>query len=296
MDPSPTPEAVSLASTFKLPPPNLLTGSVLAALLAVIVYILSQKRATTKKSTVLLVGPSDAGKTAIFSSLAYSSARPTHTSLQPNVALMPSEDSASNPTTIIDIPGHPRIRSQFTTYLQETKTIVFVVDASNITRNGSMVAEHLHLILHSMTSLPPSQKAPKLVIHAHKADLLNRLPSAAARFNATSLARERVKTILERELERRRQSSIKGVGVEGLGSENAHSADDGLMGGLDCTNQAGGISSFKFDAWDGGEVFFTSGWVDVQREDGMHEASEKNDAENSELARLDGLASLKDML
>lgn len=41
----------------------------------------------------------------------------------------------------MDVPGHPRIRDQFREHLADTKAIVFVVDASNVSRNGPIVAE-----------------------------------------------------------------------------------------------------------------------------------------------------------
>jgi signal recognition particle receptor subunit beta len=42
---------------------------------------------------------------------------------------------------VIDIPGHPRVRNQFQEHLPNAKTIAFVVDASNISRNGAVAAE-----------------------------------------------------------------------------------------------------------------------------------------------------------
>ena len=43
----------------------------------------------------------------------------------------------------MDVPGHPRIRAQFREHLADAKSIVFVVDASNISRNGPIVAEYV---------------------------------------------------------------------------------------------------------------------------------------------------------
>lgn len=106
---------------------------------------------------------------------------------------------------------------------------------------------HLHSILHALTSLPPSQKLPSLLILAHKADLLKTSSSASAA-PSTTLAITRVKTILERELEKRRASQAGGVGVEGLGAEGERSD----MGGLEC----GEGGTFKFEEWEGGEVIF----------------------------------------
>ena len=106
---------------------------------------------------------------------------------------------------------------------------------------------HLHLVLHALTSLPPSQSQPSLLIIVHKADLLKATTSTQS--NASALAINRVKTILERELEKRRISQSGGVNVEGLGEEGERSD----MGGLECGEKEG---SFKFDEWEGGEISF----------------------------------------
>ena len=107
---------------------------------------------------------------------------------------------------------------------------------------------HLHHILHALTSLPPSQHPPALVILAHKADLFK--ASSASGTSSSTLAVNRVKAILERELEKRRASQSGGVNVEGLGEEGERTD----MGGLECGEKEG--STFKFDEWEGGEITF----------------------------------------
>lgn len=205
---------------------------------------------------------------------------PTHTSMQTNSSIY---SFASNRTfRVIDVPGHPRIRNQFQEYLLNAKAIAFIVDASTISRNGAAVAEcaflpyvfigevtqslisrHLHTVLHSVTSLPPSQNPPFVLIIAHKADLLKSGTSALQ----DSLAINRVKSILERELEKRRASRIRDVTVESLGEEN----EKGELGGLECGN---GTENFKFDDWEGGQISFISTYVrpggdDVNSENGL---------------------------
>lgn len=106
---------------------------------------------------------------------------------------------------------------------------------------------HLHHIFHALTSLPPSQYQPRLLILAHKSDLLR---TTSSNNNSHALAVKRVKTILERELEKRRDSQSGGVNVEGLGEEGERTD----MGGLDCGEKEG--SAFKFDEWEGGEILF----------------------------------------
>ena len=107
-------------------------------------------------------------------------------------------------------------------------------------------SRHLHHVLHALTSLPPSQIPPALVIVAHKSDLLK----SSATASAQQLAINRVRTILERELEKRRTSQAGGVGVESLGAEGDEGSSE--LRGLDIS----GTGEFKFEKWDGGEVVF----------------------------------------
>jgi signal recognition particle receptor subunit beta len=195
--------------------------------------------------------------------LTYGQVLHTHTSLQTNSSI--SVLSEKKTIRVIDVPGHPRIRDQFQEHLSDAKAIAFVVDTNTISRNGAMVAEsvfapptspthyinpfssrHLHHILHAVTSLPPSHSPPSLLILAHKADLLK----AASSASSDVLAVNRVKNILERELEKRRVSHSGGVGVEGLGEEG----EQYEMGGLD--RSSGRKGEFKFDDWEGGDISF----------------------------------------
>ncbi|KAG6906096.1 hypothetical protein DXG01_015952 [Tephrocybe rancida] len=253
-----------------------LLSFVFALLLISIFVIVGKKRSKSRGNALLLVGPPDAGKTAILSALVYGVALPTHTSLQSNSAAV-ELSSPKKTIRVVDIPGHPRIRDQFREHLDDAKVIAFVVDASTVSRNGAVVAEHLHNILHTLTSLPPSQTLPSLVVLAHKHDLLN--TGSLATTSASSLALNRVKTVLERELEKRRASQSGGVGVEGLGAEGEKSE----MGGLDCTGPAGG--AFRFEDWEGGDISFVGTSVEAAK---VSEDPEKSDD--------DGLAALRDWL
>ncbi|KAJ7581108.1 signal recognition particle receptor beta subunit-domain-containing protein [Mycena floridula] len=231
---------LSNAATFS--PQTLAIVSFLAAILGLAIILLTRKNLKSKGNALLLVGAPDAGKTSILSMLAYGEALPTHTSIQVNSAIAPF---SATPMKVIDVPGHPRIRDQFADYLANTKFVGFVVDANTISRNGAAVAEHLQSVLHALTSLPPSQSPPSLIIIAHKSDLLK---TTAMPTGTTShdLAMNRVKAVLERELEKRRVQS-GGFGVEGLGAEGEESE----IGGLECTG-----GTFKFDQWEGGDVVF----------------------------------------
>ena len=81
--------------------------------------------------------------------LTFNQALPTHTSLQVNETQVTFASPTSEERTlrIVDVPGHPRIRSQFSRYLGDAKAVVFVVDTSSIARNGPVVAEYVPLCL-----------------------------------------------------------------------------------------------------------------------------------------------------
>jgi len=236
------PESLPIMSTQ-----NLLLASLFVAIISIAIFVfISRRTSQSKRNILLLAGPPDSGKTAIFSSLVYGHAIPTNTSMQANSSLL-NVPGKKDPIQVVDIPGHPRLRDQFRESLPSTKAIAFVVDANTVSRNAAIVAEHLHSVLDAIMALPPSQKLPSLLILAHKSDLIK---TSSISTDATALAVNRVQTILERELERRRASQSGGMGVEGLGEEGNESPH---MGGLDCSGPGG---TFKFENWEGGEILF----------------------------------------
>jgi len=270
-DPAVTPEVVSVASPLTVSPQILTAVSLAVAVLLSIVVFLIRRRSSSRGNAILFVGPPDGGKTAILSTLVYKQTLPTHASLQTNISAvtLPNKKVVS----LVDIPGHPRIRDQFRDHMSDAKAVVFVVDASSVSRNGPAVAEHLHNILHALTSIPPSQTAPSLLLLAHKCDLL-KTSTASAASTSDQLAITRVRTILERELEKRRASQTGGVGIEGLGEEGEAGSE---MGGLECSGASGGV--FKFAEWEGGEVELMGTSVSVGK--AQEAIEEKGDIENS---------------
>ncbi|KAF8625635.1 hypothetical protein AX15_005282 [Amanita polypyramis BW_CC] len=251
-----------------LTPQRLIIVSLLVAgLLLALIVLFNNRKSSKQGDALLVVGLSDAGKTAIWSTLAFGQTPLTHTSLQTNSAVY-SLPQPKKMLRIIDVPGHPRLRDQFQSYMPSAKAIAFVVDASTISRNGTAVAEHLHHILHAITSLPPSQSPPLLVL-AHKVDLLK--GHLGTSDSAANLGISRVKTILERELEKRRAAQSTSVGIEGLGEEGERTE----LGGLECSGSTG--NAFKFDDWEGGEVTFRATWLQVQSSSSEKGGDEKAD-------------------
>lgn len=138
---------------------------------------------------------------------------------------------------------------------------------------------HLHRILHALTSLPPSQSVPALLICCHKIDLLKATPAGTSQ---DQVAINRVRTILERELEKRRAAQAGGVGIEDLGGEGEEEWHE--LGGLECSGGAAG--PFRFADWEGGEVAFIGTSVAVGK------LGEKGD----EKGESDGLFPLREWL
>ncbi|KAK7467342.1 hypothetical protein VKT23_004399 [Stygiomarasmius scandens] len=266
-----TSETPMTSTTQMLSSQMLMLASLLAAIIVVIILVfISRRKSQSRGNNLVLVGAPDSGKTALFTSLVYNQTTPTLTSLQTNSSLVPRSGS-KQPFRIVDIPGHPRIRDQFKEFVPDAKALVFVVDANTISRNASTVAEHLHLVMDAIVSLPPSHQLPSLIILAHKADLLK---TTSVSSDSISLAVNRVQTVLERELEKRRISQSGGMGIESMGGEDEKSE----IGGLECS---GPDSTFKFENWDGGEVLFLGTSVKA--------AKTSNDSK-------DGLAPLQDWI
>ena len=99
-------------------------------------------------------------------------------------------------------------------------------------------------------SIPPSQSPPAFIILAHKSDLLASTTSSS-NTPADQLAINRVRTILERELEKRKRSQAGGMGIESLGGGEG---DNTEVSRLECNGVDSGV--FKFSEWGGGEVTF----------------------------------------
>lgn len=243
------PEVLSPSSVFRTQ--TIAVASLGLALFVLAVILLSKRgKRSSRGDSLLLVGSSDAGKTAILSTLVYKQTLHTHTSIQTNSAVV-ALPSSHKTLRLIDVPGHPRLRDQFLEHLPEAKAVAFIIDASTISRMGPVVAEHLHQVMHALTSLPPSQTPPDLLIVAHKCDLLK----ATHQATPEQLAVNRVRAVLERELEKRKALHASGVGVESMGAEDGESE----MGGLECA----GTGEFKFADWEGGEVAFVGTSVAV---------------------------------
>lgn len=222
---------------------------------------LTSSNTYTSPPSVLLLGPSSAGKTSLLTLYEHGAGEhapatndgpnlfpsATHTSqTAKSVELLASTDSDSRASfhnradssgthtkfLLVDTPGHGKLREVAwgkLRSLQKLRAVVFVVDASALGEQETLAptASYLYDVLLSLqkrfgaegassSGAAKSQKPVPMLIAANKMDLFTALPSTL------------IKTNLEAELTRIRQSKSKGlldsgVGIDDVGSEEQDS-------------------------------------------------------------------------
>lgn len=160
-------------------------------------------------ASVLIVGPSDAGKTTLFLQLRdRSTGKGTVASMQPNEAdiKLPSDKPSARPIHIIDIPGHPRLRTVFDVHAPSARGVVFLVDSVDFMPKKSEVAEQLYdVITHPVIA---GRRVPVLLA-CNKAD-------AGVKAHTVDFIRKR----LEKEIDTMR-STRGALGGDGAASQAA---------------------------------------------------------------------------
>lgn len=154
------------------------TAQAVAAALALILLVLTLLLARVKASrekTVLIVGPCNSGKTALWLQLLQGrQGLGTVASMEPNEApldLATFKGPASCRATtvqLVDVPGHPRVRQAFERYASRVCGIIFVVDALDFLPHTAATGEQLYEIL-TCRQLLCHRKLP-LLLAANKAD------------------------------------------------------------------------------------------------------------------------------
>lgn len=206
--------------------------------------VLSSSSTYTVPPSVLLLGPDNAGKTALLT-LFERGAKPsaTHTSqVSHSIELNASTDSVTKASFrnhddatgthtkffLVDTPGHGKLRNVAMGKLartEKTKAVVFLVDAAALGEQEILAptAAYLYDVLlflqKKATSKGKDKASIPVLIAANKMDLFTALPATM------------VKTHLETELTRIRASRSKGlldsgVGIDDVGSEE----QDGWLG------------------------------------------------------------------
>lgn len=223
--------------------PTILIGALIILGMPILLHIiLSSSRTYTIPPSVLLVGPSNVGKTSLLALFERgATGTETHTSqVSHAVELNASTDSSSkksfrnHDTTdgtytkflLIDTPGHAKLRTAAIGKLDRTeklKAVVFMVDAAALGERDVLAptAAYLYDVLlflqrRATASSAAAKGSVPILIAANKVDLFTALPSTL------------VKSNLEAELTRIRASKSKGlldsgVGTDDIGSEEQDS-------------------------------------------------------------------------
>ncbi|GAC94637.1 potential ADP-ribosylation factor [Pseudozyma hubeiensis SY62] len=225
------------------------------------------KRSHNRPSTVVLVGLSDTGKTSLFSSLVYGttpSTLPSQTMSQGVVAAPTLQEEKMKPVTLVDLPGHPRLRPLVDEHLHQADGLVVCVDAVTASKASSSTSRpgdaatitDVADLMHSTLTALAKQRAksstntapPSVLVLFTRADLSPLLGGSAAGTDAIKDEKRRAqllsrcKTTLEAELGQRRANMGFGrrragggaggnVKIAGLGK--VADADPGATGGAD---------------------------------------------------------------
>ncbi len=123
-------------------------------------------------STVLLLGPCNAGKTTLFYRLKDGTTHlGTVASMQENEGVCQvrnDKDRVVGSVKLLDLPGHPRLRSKMEQYLKDAAAVVLVIDAADITPHKTEAAEDLFEVL---THPTVSRRRVPVLIACNKSDL-----------------------------------------------------------------------------------------------------------------------------
>jgi signal recognition particle receptor subunit beta len=143
---------------------SLLAGVALLALLV-------RPSSGSKRNTILLVGPSNAGKTALFYQLTDGEQHHgTVASMQENAATasIPAKGGGSRSMRLVDVPGHSSMRHKLESLLHEAAGVVFLVDSVEVTPHRTEAADLLYDVL---THPELQRRRLPLLIACNKMDL-----------------------------------------------------------------------------------------------------------------------------
>ncbi|EPQ27611.1 uncharacterized protein PFL1_04749 [Pseudozyma flocculosa PF-1] len=216
----------------------------------------ADKRSRGKQPTVILVGLSDSGKTALFSELVYGatpetlpSQRESQGLVEPARILQPGDAESVKPTVLVDLPGHPRLRPKVDEYINQADGIVICVDAmaatkpanARVDRDANDVAAVADLVHNTLTSLAKQRlrsnssstaalSAPSVLVLFTRSDLSTLLSAANADASKDLKRRQqlltRCRTAVETELGQRRAGMGLGRRSAGADGDDDDEADD----------------------------------------------------------------------
>ncbi len=100
----------------------------------------------------------------------------TVTSMKPNLVEVKKNHSSNGKNiSIVDFPGHPRLRSKLKAdYMKRAKKIVFVIDSSN---NAASIRDAAELLYDVFIDPALEHNGPPIFVACSKSDLPNALPA-----------------------------------------------------------------------------------------------------------------------
>ena len=189
-----------------------------------------------KTRQVVLVGLTGSGKTKLFYNLVTHQLVSTVTSQSRNECLLKLGDRFVN---LIDMPGHPRVRTEVMNAVRTADDILFVVDSSTVLTGQTM--NHIANLLYDMLCLDEviKRKVPVLVVCAK---------SEIAGARGCDIIKKEMETEFEYIRKNRLQSNFVGTGDEEqlfLGNEDEEFTFDQIRNPVDflsCSVNANSIA------------------------------------------------------
>lgn len=149
--------------------------AVVLGALGLFVYwlLVLRKKKSTKKDLILLVGPSGSGKTVLAYKMHSDKVVPTVTSMKPHTLQVKSQSKGGKTVSVVDFPGHPRLRSQLASdYLARAKKVIFVMDSVN---NVSKLREAAEYLYDMFTDPSFENNGPAVLVACNKCDVAGAL-------------------------------------------------------------------------------------------------------------------------
>ncbi|KAJ8099337.1 signal recognition particle receptor beta subunit-domain-containing protein [Lipomyces tetrasporus] len=193
----------------------------------------------------IIAGPSGSGKTSLFTLLRYGKKSTTLPSVEQNLTAkfrLPNLPDTAKPFVLIDTPGHQKLRHGMFSALQTAQAartvlgVLYVVDASAMSRPERLreAAEYMYDILRITERV---QGGTDVLVAANKSELFTAVPA------------KRLRTLLETELYKIRESRAKSVSKVAAGGEKDDEDDDNedVVGGSGWIGKRGEKGSFKLE-------------------------------------------------
>jgi signal recognition particle receptor subunit beta len=224
-----------------------LTQPILIAIIIIIITLIYLKlRSRRSGRTILIVGPSESGKTAAFVQLTTEdeSKVDTVTSTVPNEGEYLAGAKMTKPLILKDIPGHERVRGK---YWEDNKSsllgVIVFVDASAGNKGVREASEVLYSVL---TDPLVNSVRPPILIFANKQDL------------PTAKGISVIKNLIEREIGTLRMT--RSANLETTGGKSQASVK--ILGNMDKEFDFGQISGVEFGEGSSSDLSAIKAWLD----------------------------------